>query len=258
MQIFTHRALLATLFLVAALAAPAQAQDDYGARALDLVYEAADALDQARSEFEAGREGEAERLLARAEDFLDRAERMEPSLPRIAVERARLYRLDRQPAQAEATLLKSMRGDLDIVDHVKAVELLDRVRGDLGKPRVGLEWHKDQELRDAGIGILAGGLGASLAGFVIAFASFNEEVHNGITDAGVALNAFGWTLSTVGGGVAVTGGIVTAAGQSRLVKLRDVLPGPWRLPGATSGSSGRDLRMSFRLTFTIPPRKRPT
>ena len=229
--------------------------DDYDARAMDLVYEAADAIDSATSEYEAGRDGEGARLLGEAEGFLERAERIDASLPRVAYERARLQKLDRQPDVAEQTSLASMSRDLSFADHSTAVELLDKVRRDLGKPTMGVEWRQSMSLRDVGIGTIAGGLIAAIAGFAIAFGSFSHDAYNGVTQPGIERNRFGWGLSAVGGGVALAGGILTIAGQSKLLKLRAVLPGPWRLPGADP-TSRRSVEVSFSWTFPLPQRGR--
>ena len=74
------------------------------AEATDLVYEAADALDQARAELEAGRKGEGERLLSKAERDLERAAELDPTAPRLGFERARLAQLDGVPEEAAAVL----------------------------------------------------------------------------------------------------------------------------------------------------------
>ena len=202
------------------------------AEATDLVYEAADALDQARAEFEAGRDSEAERLLSKAEKHLERAAELDPTAPRLGFETARLNRLDGDPEQAEITLTTWMLGDLPFGEHVRSVDLLNEIRADLSKPSVGVEWRQAQQLRDVGIGVLAGGLVASLVGFGIGFGTFAEEAYSGVTDAGIGGNRFGWGLSIAGAGVALAGGGMTIAGQVRVAGLRKILPGPWRLAEA--------------------------
>jgi len=199
------------------------------AEATDLVYDAADALDQARAEFEAGRKGEAERLLSQAEKALAEAADLDPTTPRLGFEQARLHRMDGQSEDAELLITTWMTGDLPFAEHVRSVDLLNAIRGDLGRPTVGVEWKQAQDLRNVGIGVLAGGLVASVVGFGIGFATFAEEAYSGVTDKGIGGNRFGWGLSIAGGGVALGGGVMTLAGQLKVLRLRRILPGPWRL-----------------------------
>lgn len=218
--------------------APAPASAQGSSEAIDLVYEAADALDQARAEIEAGRQGAAERLISQAERQLAQAREIDPDLPRLGFETARLHRLDGQADLAEEVLVASMLGELPFGEHVRSVDLLNAIRGDLGKPTVGAEWRQTQLLRDVGIATTAGGLVASVIGFAIAFGTFAQEAYTGVTDKGIGGNRFGWGLSIVGGGVALGGGVLTIAGQVKLVRLRSILPGPWRLtqgPGLQIG-----------------------
>ncbi len=239
-----RRAGLAVLAAVLGLSPQAWAQSSSArAEATDLVYEAADALDQARAEFEAGRDSEAERLLSRAEADLQRAGELDPTTPRLGFERARLQRMDGQPAEAELLLSEWMAGDLPFGEQVRSVDLLNAIRADLGRPTVGVEWRQAQDLRNAGIGVLAGGLVASLAGFAIGFGTFAQEAYTGVTDKGIGGNRFGWGLSIAGAGVAIGGGAMTLAGQLKIVRLRRILPGPWRLtssgpPGLLRGDPG--------------------
>jgi len=216
------------------------------AEATDLVYEAADALDQARAEFDAGRQAEGERLLGQAEKNLDLAEDRDPTTPRLGFERARLHRLDGDPEEAETVLTAWMASDLPFGEHVRSVDLLNDIRGDLSLPTVGVEWRRAQDLRNAGIGVLAGGLVASLVGVGIGFGTFAQEAYSGVTDQGVGGNRFGWGLSFVGAGVAVGGGAMTLAGQLKVIRLRRVLPGPWRLTRA--GPPGLETSQGIRQT----------
>ena len=218
--------------------APARAQGSASSEAVDLVYDAADALDQARAELEAGRQSAAERLISQAERHLAAARAIDPDLPRLGFETARLHRLDGAPEVAEEVLVRSMLGELPFAEHVRSVDLLNAIRGDLAKPTVGAQWRKTQLLRDVGIATVAGGLVASVIGFALAFGTFAQEAYTGVTDKGIGGNRFGWGLSAVGGGVALGGGVLTLAGQLRLVRLRGILPGPWRLvqgPGLQQG-----------------------
>ena len=205
------------------------------AEATDLVYEAADALDQARAELEAGRKGEGERLLSKAERDLERAAELDPTAPRLGFERARLAQMDGVPEEAAAVLTEWMVGDLPFGEHVRSVDLLNDIRGELGLPSVGAEWKQATDLRNAGVAVLAGGLVTSLAGFAIGFGTFAQEAYSGVTDKGIGGNRFGWGLSVAGAGVAVGGGVMTLAGQLKVRKLRRILPGPWRLSGEPPG-----------------------
>jgi hypothetical protein len=225
---------VSALLVLAALLllAPSHARAQGSADAADLVYEAADALDQARAELEAGRQSSAEKWISQAERQLERARELDPDLPRLGFETARLHRLDGTPDIAEEVLVASMLSELPFGEHVRSVELLNAIRVDLGKPSVGEEWRQTQLLRDVGIGTVAGGLVASVIGFAIAFGTFAQEAYTGVTDKGIGGNRFGWGLSIAGGGVAIGGGVLTLAGQTRLVRLRRILPGPWRLSGA--------------------------
>ncbi len=226
-------ALLSAVLVLAALVLclPPAAQAQGSAQATDLVYEAADALDQARAELEAGRQSSAEKWISQAERQLAEAREIDPDLPRLGFETARLYRLDGTPEIAEEVLVASMLSELPFAEHVRSVDLLNEIRADLHKPSVGAEWRDTQLLRDVGIGTVAGGLVASVIGFAIAFSTFAEEAYTGVTDKGIGGNRFGWGLSIAGGGVALGGGVLTLAGQVRLVRLRRILPGPWRLSG---------------------------
>ena len=250
---------VAALGLLAPRAALAQGSSE----AADLVYEAADALDQARAELEAGRQSAAERLISQAERQLEDARAIDPDLPRLGFETARLHQLDGAPEVAEEVLVASMVGDLPFGEHVRSVDLLNAIRGDLGKPSVGAEWRQTQLLRDVGIATVAGGLVASVVGFAIAFGTFAQEAYTGVTDKGIGGNRFGWGLSIVGGGVAVGGGALTLAGQLRLVRLRRILPGPWRLtqgPGLQHGPSlvvaGPSAGAAIEVRFGLRPRTR--
>ncbi|MCO4772430.1 MAG: hypothetical protein KDA24_20525 [Deltaproteobacteria bacterium] len=226
------RALLASGALLLLIPVSALGQDTAArAEATDLVYEAADALDQARAEFDAGRRSEGERLLSRAERDLERAAELDPSAPRLGFEQARLQQLDGQPLDAELVLTEWMLGDLPFGEHVRSVDLLNDIRGELGRPTVGVEWTQAQQLRNAGIGVLAGGLVASLVGVGIGFGTFAEEAYSGVTDKGIGGNRFGWGLAIGGAGVALGGGGMTLAGQLKVARLRRILPGPWRLTG---------------------------
>lgn len=225
--------LLGALLAVAAvwLFLPTTASAQGSAEAADLVYEAADALDQARAELEAGRQSSAEKWISKAERQLALAREIDPDLPRLGFETARLHRLDGTPEIAEEVLVASMLSELPFGEHARSVDLLNAIRGDLGKPTVGAEWRQIQLVRDVGVATIAGGLVASVIGFAIGFGTFAQEAYTGVTDKGIGGNRFGWGLSIAGGGVALGGGVLTIAGQVRLVRLRGILPGPWRLTG---------------------------
>ena len=226
----TRRVVLLLTFVLSLLVAPAAAQDaDMSAQ--DLLYEAADAIDGAVREQQAGRDLEADRLLNRAEDFLNRAERIEPGLGRIAYERARLLRVDGDPDTAEKVLLGAMASpNLAIGDHTEAVSLLDSIRYDLGQPPVSVQWRRATSARNVGLGMLLGGAVASVIGYSVAFSTLADATYErSAVDA--PRQQAGMALAAVGGGLAVGGGGLTIGGQVQVAQLESILPGPWRLRG---------------------------
>lgn len=225
------RPLLVPLLLLLALPASARAQVPPEQTARDLLYEAADAIDAAQERIRAGYQLEADRLLTQAEQYLDKAERLDPSLSRVAYERSRLYQVDGQPDIAEGILLTAMTEQLQIGDHVQAVGLLDEIRRELDKPSIGLEWSRARTTRDVGVGMLIGGAVTSIVGYSIAFSSLAGSTYER-AEPDLAAQQAGLIISAAGGGVALGGGIVTITGGSRVHKLEAVLPGPWRLDGA--------------------------
>jgi hypothetical protein len=218
-------ALLLCLLLPVRAAAGATTAES---KARDHLYEAADLIDEGRAELNAGRQAEGERLLSEAEDHLRAAEKLAPDMPRLAYERARLLRIDGDPRRAEQLLVASLRGPVVLGEHLKAVELMDALRKDQGKVTLGAEWRANQVVRNAGIGVIAGGVGVALAGFGAAFGTFANGVYQGIDDTRIGANRGAWAAAAVGGGIAVAGAGVTVAGQVGIDKLRIVLPGPWR------------------------------
>lgn len=249
-------ALLALLLCLSASSAHA-GDDDVRTKALDLVYEAADAIDSALAEAKGGREREAERLLTRAEEYLKRAEALAPGLARIAYERARLHDAEGEEEQAITTLEGALRGDLPSLEHLRAIELLDRLRAATGQEPVGASWRRSMTLRNVGGAAIGGGLALSLAGLGLAVGSFANDVYNGVTDAGIGANRAGWALCIAGAGVAGVGGGLVLTAQVRLDGLKTILPGPWRLPGGVHAPTTADrfAPSGFTLTlhFTQPP-----
>ncbi len=232
------RLLLVPLIFLAGLPAGALAQEAPEQRARDLLYEAADAIDAAQERIRSGYQLEADRLLTQAEQYLDKAERLDPTLTRVAYERSRLFQVDGQPDIAEGILLVAMAEQLQIGDHVQAVGLLDRIRRDLDKPSIGLEWERARTTRDVGVGMLIGGAVTSIVGYSIAFSSLAGSTYQR-AEPDLAAQRAGLVMSAAGGGVALGGGIVTISGGSRVHKLEAVLPGPWRLTGARPAAGRR-------------------
>ncbi len=240
------RPLLAVTLLLLGLLLPAVvAAAEPSEQALDKVYEAADTIDAARSELQAGRAAEADRLLSAAEILLTDARKLEPELARVGFEQARIHRMREDYSSARAALVASMRLDLELTEHVRMVELLDEVRRDLGQPPVGTVWRTSSTLRNAGVGALAGGLGLAAAGLAIAYVSFDQAADTGPTEATLAANRLGWALTGIGGGIGVAGGALTIVGQVRLELLRGILPGPWRIK-----DRGRDASFTLALRVT--------
>ncbi len=233
--------LLYTLFAALFLLPSVVHADDVEA-ATEKVYEAADAIDAARAEQQAGRAGDAERLLGEAEVLLIDARRLAPDLPRIGYELARVHLMRDDPAAAQLTLEGALKLDLPIEEHVRMAGLLDEVRGELGKPSAGAAWAQSQTIRNAGLGVLAGGLAALGIGFAIAYTSFDQAASDGVDGGNLQLNRFGWALAGIGGGITVGGGALTIVGQVQVEKLRSVLPGPWRLADTT-------VRFELRVRF---------
>lgn len=201
-------------------------------RALDLVYEAADTIDTARQQQRGGSQAEAERLLTQAERFLDEAQRLDPDLKRISFERARLLQADGDPERAEALLEFAMHGALEPGDHVLAVSILDDIGRDLGKPTAGARWERATLARDVGAATLAAGVLVAIAGFAGAFDSLAQDTYDRVSEPDLSKRQAGFALAGVGSGLALGGGITLAIGEGQRARLRLVLPGPWRLPGA--------------------------
>jgi hypothetical protein len=242
------RVLLLLLMLLPSLAL---AQD----AALEAVYEAADAIDLARSEFAAGRDDEGERLLQKAETQLDAAQKAWPSLPRLGFERARIALLRKRPADAETPLLGSMKEEMPTAEHIRMATLLDEVRQLQGRPSLGAQWSKSADVRNAGVATLAGGIALTVAGLAISYGSFKDSADNGVTPARRDLNRLGWGLAAGGGALAAGGGALTVVGQVQLGQLRAILPGPWRLPLENEGGLAArpvEARIGFALSFRLP------
>ena len=214
------------LLLVLLLASPAFADEEMRAKALDLVYEAADAIDSAKVEFREGREKDGERLLTRAEEYLKRAEALDPELARIPFERARLQRMDGESALALATLSRALKGELSLGDHIRGVKIVDGIRSDLGQPPLARDWRRQVTFRNVGAAAVAGGMIASAIGFGLAFSSFAEGAYHGVDDVDLFGNRFGWGLSFAGMGIAAAGGVVMLGTTVKIEDLKSVLPGP--------------------------------
>jgi hypothetical protein len=225
----------ALLICLALAAGPARAEDRGNVSALDLVYEASDAIDAARDEIDAGRQREADRLLNRAERFLDEASRLAPDLRRVSFERARLLQIDGDPSRAEGLLIATMYRSMEPPDHVRAVAILEDIRSDLGKVTVGAQWRQATAVRSVGIATVAAGAVLSVIGFGVGFDALAQDTY-GRVDApdlapDLAPREAGLAVGLVGAGIAGVGGGFTLAGEFGRKKLRAVLPGPWRLPG---------------------------
>lgn len=233
--------LLSSLF-AAVLLLPSVALGGDVEAATEKVYEAADTIDAARAEQQAGRSDEASRLLADAEVLLIDARRSAPELPRIGYELARVHLLRDDPAAAQMTLEGALKLDLPIEEHVRMAGLLDEVRAELGKPSAAAAWAQSQAIRNAGLGVLAGGLAALGIGFAVAYTSFEQAAADGVEESNLQLNRFGWALAGIGGGITAGGGALTIVGQVQVEKLRAVLPGPWRLADTT-------VRFEVRVRF---------
>ncbi len=217
---------LLLLLLLLPTAAFADARDD----ALDKVYEAADAIDAARAEQEAGRDGEVTRLLALAEGHLATARALDESLPRIGFEQARLYVLRSDPKSAAEAITPSLKLEMPLDQHLRMASLLDSIRADMGKPSLGVAWTQARGMRDAGIATFVAGLAVTAAGLAVAYTSFDEASATGVTDETLARNQAGWALTGVGAGVTVGGTGLLVAGQIRVALLAQILPGPWPVP----------------------------
>ena len=199
--------------------------------ALDLVYEAADAIDEALEELRAGRQRDADRLLNRAERFLDEAARLAPDLRRVQFERARLLQADGDPARAEGMLISTMYSAMETRDHVRAVGVLDDIRSDLGKPTVGVQWQRTTAVRNVGLATIVAGTITSIIGFGLGFDSLAQDTYNRVGSPDLASRQAGLALGLAGAGIAGVGGGLTLSGEFGRRSLRMVLPGPWRLPG---------------------------
>lgn len=239
----------AWLLLCLALAVPGSSWAQGGTTsALDLVYEASDAIDEARSQLEAGRQREADRLLNRAERFLDEAARLAPDLRRVQFERARLLQADGDPSRAEGMLLSTMYASMSPRDHIRAVTVLDDIRGDLRKPTIGAKWQRTTALRNVGIATIAAGAVTALIGFGAGFDALAQDTYSRAENPDLTPRQAGLALALTGVGIAGVGGSLTVAGEFGRGKLRFVLPGPWRLPGGRleAGSDAPKPRDSQR------------
>lgn len=226
------------------LAAPAWADE-----AQDAVYEAADAIDAARAEFEAGRDDAAADLLARATKSLDEAARLDPELPRVAFERARIALLLKAPERARTLLMPALRGELEGAEHVRMAALLDEALRAAGRPSLGAQWTRAGQLRDGGGALMAAGAGVAGAGVAMALVAFGNARDHGVSDGNTQANRAGWGLVAGGGAALAAGaGLVTAGGVWQ-AQLQAVLPGPWRLPQA---HGERPAWLGFQLRGPLP------
>ena len=243
---------LVAMILGVALPQGAGAQG-VSATAADLVYDAADAINEAHEHLQEGRLTERDRALTAAEGFLEQAEAIEPGYPRIQYERARLQRVDGEPEVAADTLLDLMREDLPTVEHVRTAELLDSVRVDLDLPPVGLVWRRTTNVRNVGLATLGAGLVSSIVGIALAFGTYAQDTADGRERTTQPAQQAGYVLRGIGGGVAMGGGLVGLGAQATLGNMKAWLPGPWRLTGS------RPLPLSVRVAVTVawpPPRRR--
>lgn len=219
---------LGLLLLCSLIALPAAAADRDGA--MEKVYEAADSIDAARAERDAGRDDEFTRLLADAEGHLAAARALDSTVPRIGYELARIHVLrDDHPAASDA-LLPAMRLEMPLEQHLSMVALLDDIRVHQGQATLGVAWRQSRDLRNAGIATVVGGLAAAAAGLVVAYTSFDAAAGQGVTDERLQMNQAGWALTGIGGGIAGAGIGLTVVGQVQVGLLQGILPGPWRLP----------------------------
>jgi hypothetical protein len=215
-------------------ASPALAIGD-AEQALEELYVTADILDKAEAALAAGNDEEGTALLEEATGHLVTAERLAPTLPRIAFERARLHQLEKEPAKGEAVLLPVMRGDLPITDRVRGVEMLDSLRADQGRPSLGAEWRSSAGMRDAGAMLVGVGAAAFIGGLALAFDSYVRGAASKIDEDTLSLHRFGWALAGLGGGLTLGGTGLVVVGGIRLSALHPILPGPWHLPNAPDG-----------------------
>jgi hypothetical protein len=199
-----------------------------GETAQDLVYEAADAIDAAMEKRRMGEPIEADRLLNDAEEYLVRAERIEPGLSRIRYERARLFHVDGQADVAETMIMEAMADDMGIVDHAEAMNLLNTIRTDLDKPTVTAQWRGATQAGRMGLGFLVGGAIASVVGYAISFSAVSDAAYDQVPIDAAQRDA-GLIAAAVGGGFMIGGGITIVGGQVRFGQLEAILPGPWRL-----------------------------
>jgi len=199
-----------------------------GETAQDLVYEAADAIDAAVEKRRMGESVAADRLLNDAEDYLVLAERLEPDLSQIRFERARLFHVDGQADVAETMLTDAMAAELEIVDHARAVTLLNAIRTDLGKPTITAQWRTATNARNVGVGLLVGGAIASVVGYVVSFSALSDGAYNQEPINGLQRDV-GLVTAAIGGGFMVGAGITVVGGQVQLGQVEAILPGPWRL-----------------------------
>jgi hypothetical protein len=238
--------LAAALLLLPAVATAADRD-----AALEKVYEAADAIDAARAEQEAERPDEAVRLLADAEGHLAAARALDPDVPRIGYELARIRVLQGDEKAAAEALTPALKLPMPLEQHLSMVALLDGIRARQGQPPLGVAWQRAQDLRGAGIATLVGGLAATAAGLAVAYTSFEGAATDGVTDEALATNRGGWALCGVGGAATAAGLGLTAAGQVQVSLLQGVLPGPWRLAGGERSTPS--LYAGLLVSGTFPP-----
>jgi hypothetical protein len=241
---------LAALLLL--IAAPAVAADRDAA--LEKVYEAADAIDAARAEADSGRDDEAVRLLADAEGHLAAARALDPGVPRIGYELARIHVLRADGKAAADALAPALRLPMPLEQHLRMVSLLNEIRDGQGQPSLAVAWRRSHDMRNAGIATLVGGLAVTAAGLAVAYSSFDSAAADGVTQERLDMNQAGWAITGIGGGVTAAGLGLTAAGQVRVGLLQGILPGPWRL---TDGRRSRPtLYAGLVVSGTLPGARR--
>lgn len=218
--------LLLGLGLALALAPAAASAGDESAQ--DLVYEAADAIDAAVEKRRLGESIAADGLLNDAEEFLVRAERIDPDLSRIRYERARLFHVDGQADVAETMITDAMKAELSIVDHAQAVTLLNSIRLDLKKPTVTAQWRSATGARNFGVGMLVGGAVVSVIGYALSFSALSDAAYNQTAVDGTQRDA-GLVTAAIGGSFMIGAGITIVGGQVQVGQVEAILPGPWRL-----------------------------
>ncbi|MCP4868477.1 MAG: hypothetical protein GY898_07140 [Proteobacteria bacterium] len=220
------RRLSILLGLALALTPAAASAEEESAQ--DLVYEAADAIDAAVEKRRMGESVAADALLNDAEEYLVRAERIDPDLSGIHFERARLFHVDGQADVAETMITDAMQEEFSIVDHAQAVTLLNSIRVDLDKPTVTAQWRSATGSRNFGVGMLVGGAVVSVIGYALSFSALSSGAYNQEPIDATQRDA-GLVTAAVGGGFMVGAGITIVVGQVQVGQVEAILPGPWRL-----------------------------